>query len=116
MKKALICAVLILSLVSIASCGNSELIIGTWKAQTSVIGDTVETTFVFNEDGTGSMGIAPDISVPMTYKLSRGTLAVTTSVFGLKNTIKYSVSFDGDNMTLTNLADANEVLSFVKAE
>lgn len=113
MKKALICILLIITVILTASCTTAERIIGTWKNQTSVLGVVVETTYVFNEDGTGTVGTLLDIPLDMTYTLDGDILTVTTSTLGVETVTQYTVSFDGDSLVLAN---DNETITLNKAK
>lgn len=113
MKKLIVLTLVVASIILCASCGMSERIVGTWKAQSTVFGVVVETTFVFNEDGTGSTGTVGDIAVPMTYSLKGDTLTITSTLFGIEMPMEYTASFDGDKLILTS---EDETLTFTKTE
>ena len=102
MKKVIICfAAVVIALCLLCSCGSPEkTIIGSWKYQTSVLGVVTETTYTFNEDGTGSMNAI--IGIAFEYSFSGDKLFITTNLLGMENTDEYVYKFDGkDKLTLT---------------
>ena len=104
---------LIIAVVLTVSCGAAERIVGTWKNQNTVLGVVVETTYVFNEDGTGSIGALLDIPINMTYVVEKDVLTITYNTLGVETIIEYTVAFSGETLTLTN---DSETITLKKAE
>ncbi len=97
-KLALICALLLVVVCVLTSCGAS--VVGTWEyVEESFLGD-VKMTYTFNSDGTGSMNLL-GVATDFTYTLEGDVLAITTSVFGVEHTDEYTVSVKGSQLTLT---------------
>lgn len=69
------------------------------KNQTTVLGVVTETTYTFNEDGTGTKSNVLDIN--FAYLFEKEELLITTSTLGIENTEKYSFDFNGDKLVLT---------------
>ncbi|HHU53648.1 MAG TPA: hypothetical protein GXZ43_06210 [Clostridiaceae bacterium] len=100
MRKILIFLVLVLMILSFCACSKPEKsIVGTWKNKKTVFSVVTETTYTFNEDGTGTKSGILDID--FTYSFSEEKLLITTSILGVKTTEEYSYDFDGDKLVLT---------------
>lgn len=93
----LLVAVMALSLFACAT--PEEKILGSWKHQSSVLGVVTETTYTFNEDGTGSKTNV--LEVKFTYAITEDKLLITTSVLGIENTEEYAYEFKGEELVLT---------------
>lgn len=112
MKKAICLVLAVLMIFAVCSCTSPEkAILGTWKAQSSVLGLVTETSYTFNEDGTGSKTNV--LTVSFTYTISEDKLSITTSTLGIKNTEEYTFSIEKDKLTLTN---DKESITLTKAE
>lgn len=104
MRRAIASLLIIVLLVGLCACGLQELrVVGTWKHKSNVLGVATETTYVFENDGTGTMTNVLDI--PFTYSFSEGKLLITTSVLGIESTQEYSLSFDGDKMIMSGKSE-----------
>ncbi len=100
MRKNIAILLLVGMLFVLCSCASPEKeIIGTWKNQSTVLGVVVETTYTFNEDGTGTESSV--LSVDFKYSFEGDKLLITTSILGLESTEEYSYEFDGDKLVLT---------------
>jgi len=85
----------------LCACGVSQRsLVGTWKYQQTVLGVVTETTYVFNEDGTGT--VKNIVDVDFTYTLTDDQLTITTTVLGISGTETYTVSFDGGKLVMAN--------------
>lgn len=110
MRKILASALVISMILVLCACATPEKsIVGTWKSQSSVLGIVTETTYTFNEDGTGSLTNV--FSVDFTYSFSEDKLLITTSTLGIENTEEYTFKFSGDTLVLTG---AKETLHLEK--
>ncbi|MBE6689196.1 MAG: hypothetical protein E7588_07990 [Ruminococcaceae bacterium] len=86
------------------SCTSPEQkIVGTWKSDSSaVLGVKVESVYVFNEDGTGTMSALLGVEVPIKYSFSDDKLVVTTVILGNDAaTTEYDYKFSGNNLVLS---------------
>ena len=111
MKKVVSIVLVVLMLVCLmASCSAGKLT-GTWSRQYTVLGIVTEETFVFNEDGTGTMTTVLGIDMNMTYTAEDGKLIITFNTLGIETNTEYTYKFDKGNLLLT--ADG-ETLEFVK--
>ena len=112
MKKRFLTMIVALILVAMAlclySCASPEKsIVGTWKHETTILGVATETTYTFNEDGSGTKSNMLDIDFK--YHFTEDKLVITTSTLGIKNTEEYSFEFDGDKLVLTNEKDTMDL-------
>lgn len=99
MRKTLIALLVMVMVVTLCACSAPEkAVIGTWKSQTTILGVVTETTYTFNEDGTGTM--ANLVDVDFTYSFTEDKLLITTTTLGIKNTEEYSFEIKSDEMTL----------------
>ncbi len=104
MKKAVAFMLVIVLALGMISCAKpSELIVGTWKHQSTVLGVVTETTYTFNEDGTGSK--TNILEIKFTYAITEEKLIITTSALGIENSEEYSYEFHGDQLVLTGEKD-----------
>lgn len=104
MKRAVAFALVIVMALCLFSCAKpAEKILGSWKYQSSVLGVVTETTYVFNEDGTGSKTNV--LEIKFTYAITEDKLLITTSTLGIENTEEYSYEFSGDELVLTGEKD-----------
>lgn len=96
----------------LCACSPAKRIVGSWKTQSTVLGVVVETTYVFNEDGTGKKCGAVDI--PFTYAVEESKLRISTSVIGVEVSQKeYEISFKGSTLVLTN---GDELIELTKVK
>ena len=108
MRKFIACLLLVVMVFALCSCAAPEKsIVGTWKNQTTVLGVVTETTYTFNEDGTGTKSNVLDIN--FTYSFEEEKLLITTSTLGIENTEKYSFDFNGDKLVLTGEKETIEL-------
>lgn len=112
MRKMLACLLVVVIVIGLCSCAAPEKsIVGTWKNQTTVLGIVTETTYTFNEDGTGIISNVLDIS--FTYSCYSEKLLITTSVLGIENTETYSYDFNGDKLLLIG---ENDIIELVRVK
>ena len=102
MKKILAVVLVAVLALAFCACFPEKQIIGTWKNQETVLGVVVETTYVFNEDGTGTMSVGNVVPVELEYSFKDDKLNITVNTLGIKTTTEYSFDFKGDELTLTN--------------
>ena len=103
--KRLVSIAIIVVLLALCACSPAKRIVGEWKTQSTVLGVVVETTYVFDENGTGKKCGAAEI--PFTYEVQDNKLLITTSIIGVDVSKKeYSIDFKGNTIILT---DENEV-------
>ena len=101
--KSAIALVLVLACL-LCACGVSQRsLVGSWKYQQTVLGVVTETTYVFNEDGTGTIKNIVDVN--FTYTLTEDQLEITTTVLGISATESYTVRFEGGQLILSNEKD-----------
>ena len=95
-KRFFAAAVVIVLVFSTAACGKKTepSIVGSWKADSGT-----ETTYVFNEDGTGELSMG-DISTSFTYELSGDTVKINTEILKQKEEKEYKYTLDSDKLTL----------------
>ncbi len=87
--------------IMLTSCSAEKSIIGTWKSQNSIAGIVTETTYVFNEDGTGTRKTVLDIK--FTYEFVEDKLNITTETLGVEFVEEYTYDFSSSNtLTLTD--------------
>ncbi len=99
MKKILVVLLVVALGIAACACMPEKQIIGTWKNQETVLGVVVETTYVFKEDGTGTMTSV--VPIDFEYSFSEDKLLITTNTLGIKNTTEYTFDFSGKELTLT---------------
>lgn len=98
--KKILAVVLVMALgLAVCACTPQKQIVGTWKNQETVLGVVVETTYVFNEDGTGTMKSV--VPIEFEYSFDNDKLLITTNTLGIKNTTEYTFDFSGKILTLT---------------
>lgn len=107
MKKIISIAVIFCLLMAVmAGCAsNEQKIIGTWKGTTTteILSLTVDKTYTFNEDGTGTMPILETgVNVSFTYTINEDTLTIITDTPILSQTYVYTMEFEDDTLTLTD--------------
>lgn len=84
-------------MLSMAACGKKS-VIGTW----SCTENNVTTTYVFNEDGTGTMDIGSGIVLNIQYKTDKDKLTVEYSMLGKQNSIEYTYLIEKNALTLSD--------------
>lgn len=104
MKKAVAVLLVLVMVVGLCSCLSPKAsIVGEWKSQSKVLGVVTETTYTFNEDGTGTeSGI---IDIGFTYSFSDDKLLMTTSILGIESTEEYTYEFSKNKLVLTSDKD-----------
>ncbi|MBR2867828.1 MAG: hypothetical protein IKB88_02020 [Clostridia bacterium] len=114
MKKVLsvVIAVCVL-IVSFAGCTaiSEKLIVGEWTANTSILGVSTKTTYLFNEDGTGSISTVMGIEIAVDYTIDEETLIIITDTPALQKTFKYTYEFEDDTLVLTDTDGVRLVLT-----
>ena len=102
MKKVVAGALLLVILVSMmCACSPEKKIVGTWRYQDKVLGIVnTETTYDFNEDGTGTKSTVLDVDFK--YSFFDDKLRITTTVLGIESTDEYTYEFKNDKLTLKN--------------
>ena len=101
---------LVLVVLLLSGCVNPEKdIVGTWVHTSMTAGATFETTYVFHEDGTGT--ITNMFSVKFTYTITGDQIEITTTTPVATNTETYTFAFKKDQLTLTG---AKDVIVLVK--
>lgn len=101
MKKVTALLLVLVLMLCFAGCTPQQKIIGTWKNQTSALGVVVETSYTFNEDGTGTMSTFLLTGIAFTYTISGDVLTITSNVLGVEGTTEFQVEFEGDRLTMT---------------
>ena len=92
----------------LAACSPAKSIIGTWKSQSTVLGVVTETSYVFNEDGSGK--ICNIVDIPFTYAIEGNKLTLTTNVIGLDiSTKEYEFSIKGGILKLDSESEHIEL-------
>ena len=100
MQKFIAVLLLVVMVFTLCACaGPEKAIVGTWKSQNTILSIVTETTYTFNEDGTGTKSNVLDIK--FTYSFEGEELLITTSALGIENTEKYAYEFNGDKLVLT---------------
>lgn len=112
MKKTLLLILCALAVLLSSCMIPSKMIVGEWTSNQSLLGVEVETTYVFNEDGTGEIKTF-GLSQGITYEINGDKLNVSTELLGVKNTEVYEYTFEGDTLTLVG---DNATLTLTKAE
>ena len=101
MKRIIAGALLLVILVGMmCGCSAEKKIVGTWKYQDKVLGIVTETTYKFNEDGTGTKTTVLDVDFK--YSFFEDKLRITTTVLGLEKTEEYTYEIKKDKLTLKN--------------
>ena len=95
-----LCICLIFILLCSCSAVSGIAIVGEWQSDDSILGVEIETTYVFNDDGTGEMTTVLGLSQDFTYEFKGDKLNITTEILGIKNTEVYDYTFKGDVLTL----------------
>ena len=104
MKRTIALLMVIVMALSLFACAKpAERILGVWKHQSSILGVVTETTYTFNEDGTGTKTNV--LEIKFTYAITEDKLLMTTSTLGIENTEEYSFEFKGDQLVLTGEKD-----------
>lgn len=112
MKKVISVSLLIVMLLSLCACSSPEkAIIGTWKTQNTVLGVVTETSYTFNEDGTGVKKEVVETS--FTYTISEDKLTIKSTILGIEKTEEYTFEIKKDTLSLTS---DNKTIAYTKAE
>jgi hypothetical protein len=96
-RRTLWAAVTAAALMGLVACGIKS-VVGTWSAQQ---GETT-ITYVFNEDGSGSMDIGSGITLPITYETDKDTLTLKYSMLGSEVSMEYGYVLSKKTLTLTD--------------
>lgn len=101
MKKVVATLLLMAMALMFCFCAVPEKsIVGEWTSKVTVLGVVTETTYTFNDDGTGSISNVLDIA--FTYAFEDEKLVMTMSILGMESSIEYDYSFKGDTLVLTS--------------
>lgn len=103
MKKKIAATLILVTMVLVifASCATpAKQIVGTWESETSILGVETKTTYVFNEDGTGSITTVLDLKTDITYSITDEKLTITMNTLGIETDTQYTYDFEGDTLTL----------------
>lgn len=103
MKKKFVAVLLMVTVVLMlfASCATPEKqILGTWESVDSVLGVETTTTYVFNDDGTGSITSVLDLKFDITYSITDEKLTITANTLGMESNSEYTYDFEGNTLTL----------------
>ena len=106
MKRFAAVLLVVALMMSFAACSAEQKIVGTWKNETTALGLTVETTYTFREDGTGTMTTILVPGLEFTYKVSGDVLTITTSVLGVGGSAEYEMVYEKDTMTMTSSGES----------
>lgn len=119
--KKILCSVMVLCLVftCLCSCQGAfyeKRIVGEWTTKTNILGSGVvtETTYVFNEDKTGSVSGILGLDIATTYTIDETNLVIVTDTALLQQTFSYTYEFDGDLLILTDSEGTQTTLTKVK--
>lgn len=108
--RKIVTLLIVICAMMVCACSTDKSIVGTWKSQSTVLGVVTETTYVFNEDGSGSKrGI---VDIPFTYSIDGNKLTITTNVIGVDiSTKEYAFERSGD---ILELRSGNEYIKLTK--
>lgn len=110
MKRILSCLALFAVVMGLYACSMAQIsIVGTWTHTSSILGIETESTYTFNDDGTGK--ISGVLDVDFTYAFSKDELFITTNTLGIELTEKYTFEFKEDKLILTS---GNTTMELVK--
>lgn len=111
-KKLSFAAAFLMLALAVVSCSPQSMIKGTWVKQETVLGIVTETSYVFGDDGTGSMSTVLGIDIPMTYTIDSSKLTVKIDTFdvaenvleqlGIDYSVEYSYTIVGNKLTLND--------------
>jgi len=90
-----------LMLVSLVACKNKS-IVGTWQSENSA--DSIDYTFVFEKDNTGSLSIS-GVTIPFEYKVKKDEITLTMTLLGTTEDDKYTYKLSDKKLTLTDDKD-----------
>lgn len=100
MRKVIAILLVVVMVFGVCACSSSEdLIIGTWKNQTTILGVVTETKYTFNEDGTGTKNLIFDMDFK--YAISGNTLSIKITTLGVETTEEFAFEFEGAKLKLT---------------
>lgn len=109
MKRVFCILMICVFAVNLFACSLPEIsVVGTWKHTSTVLGVVTESTYTFNEDGTGK--ISGVLDVDFTYAFSKEELFITTTTLGIEFTEKYSFEFKEDKLILKSDKKALELV------
>lgn len=113
MRKILAVCLLLALVIGLCACAApGKKLIGTWKHTENVFGASVETTYVFNDDGTGKVSTL-GVGVEMTYSVDKDKLVITSYPMGVKTTEEYTYDFSDGKLLLTDSKNSTLVLEKV---
>lgn len=113
MRKILAVCLLVALVIGLCACAApGKKLVGTWKHTESVFGASVETTYVFNDDGTGKTTTL-SVGVEFTYTVEKDKVVITSYPLGVKTTQEYTFDFSDGKLLLTDSANSTMVLEKV---
>lgn len=117
MKKRVLSLSLILILVlSLASCSSYEKkIIGEWKTRKTTLGIVTESSYTFNEDGSGVSSGPLGLSLDMNYIITDSTITFIYFEGDAKVQKVYAYTLEKDKLTLID-GDESTIYTRVTAD
>jgi len=97
---------------------NEAKLVGTWenKVDLGFFGVSYDKTYIFNDDGTGSMPVLDgsiSLDINFTYTVEENTLTIVTDSENYSKTLVYTMAFEEDTLTLTDQNGEENVLTKV---
>jgi len=105
-KYILILAIVLAGAFLLVGCSGSDDIYGTWLRDSDS-----ETTYTFNEDGTGAFDIGFAV-LDFDWTVDSDTITIVNEDQNVSDTLEFSV--DGDSLTLTNASGDSETYTKVE--
>ncbi|MCL2402752.1 MAG: DUF5640 domain-containing protein [Coriobacteriia bacterium] len=102
----LILAIVLAGAFLLVGCGGSDDIYGTWLRDSDS-----ETTYTFNEDGTGAFDIGFAV-LDFDWTADSDAITIVNEDQNVNDTLEFSV--DGDTLTLTNSSGDSETYTKVE--
>ncbi len=106
MKKFLTVTIAVIMIaVTLFGCTDvmaEKMIVGTWTAETNILGVVAETEYSFYEDGTGSMTTMLGIGIAIDYTIDEEKIIITTDTPTIQKTDIYTYEFVEDQLILTS--------------
>ena len=102
-KVLLVTLVLIAAVFIITGCGEKETLTGKWNST-----DGSNTTYQFNEDGTGVEKKGDEISMNITYTTDGNKITIMKEVLGQKQSEEYTYELETKKLKLTKNSNITE--------
>jgi len=102
-KKIFIISALVVAIGIMMGCGSKETLIGQWKST-----DGSNTTYQFNEDGTGIEKKGDEITKDITYTTEGDKLTITKELLGQKQSEEYTYILETKKLKLTKNSNTIE--------